>query len=141
MLEIPFAEVLNIFDGIYLSWDPKIWKNVIDFHGYRISPCIAKMKKAHVYLACGKETKTTTMVRMDFSNTLSLHKYFPGFRQMQIEFNNASPADEEVWILLTRHIVDSSRKSEFISLQVELEDELWQSTNATDNQRNLSARV
>ncbi|KAJ3564217.1 hypothetical protein NP233_g8439 [Leucocoprinus birnbaumii] len=33
VLQIPWSEVLYVFDGIYLSWDPAMWKHRIDFHG------------------------------------------------------------------------------------------------------------
>jgi hypothetical protein len=34
ILKIPWSEVLCIFDGIYLSWDPTMWKHQINFHGH-----------------------------------------------------------------------------------------------------------
>jgi uncharacterized protein YpmS len=33
VLQIPWSEVLNTFDGIYLSWDPKMWERQLTFHG------------------------------------------------------------------------------------------------------------
>ena len=33
ILKIPWSEVVYTFDGIYLSWDPKMWKNYVVFHG------------------------------------------------------------------------------------------------------------
>lgn len=32
-LQIPWAEVLNTFNGVYLSWDPRTWENSLTFHG------------------------------------------------------------------------------------------------------------
>lgn len=34
VLKIPWSEVVYVFDGIYLNWDPGVWKHHIDFHGY-----------------------------------------------------------------------------------------------------------
>ena len=33
ILEVPWAEIINVFDSIYLSWDPAIWTHSINFHG------------------------------------------------------------------------------------------------------------
>ncbi|KAF5317385.1 hypothetical protein D9611_003702 [Ephemerocybe angulata] len=33
MPTIPWGDALNMFDGIYLSWDPEIWKNNLTFQG------------------------------------------------------------------------------------------------------------
>ncbi|RXW16410.1 hypothetical protein EST38_g9440 [Candolleomyces aberdarensis] len=33
MLTIPWADALNMFDGIYLSWDPEMWTHSLTFHG------------------------------------------------------------------------------------------------------------
>ncbi|KAF4614242.1 hypothetical protein D9613_007736 [Agrocybe pediades] len=106
LLEIPWAEILNTFEGIYLSWDPKIWSTVLNFHGM------------------WKRNKNDD----------------DGLRQIQMAFTRTGLADEEIWVLLTRHVVDSHRDSDFIALQVELDDELSQSTKAVDIQSNLSAR-
>lgn len=31
-LRVPWLDVLNVFDGIYLSWDPCLWENQLIFH-------------------------------------------------------------------------------------------------------------
>lgn len=33
VLHIPWAEALNTFDGIYLSWDIALWSKKETFHG------------------------------------------------------------------------------------------------------------
>ena len=53
---------------------------------------------------------------------------------------NKKEHSEEVWILLTRHVVDSSRTAEFISLEVEVEDELRSYSKAVD-QTTIAAKV
>ncbi|KAJ3863401.1 hypothetical protein EV359DRAFT_43220, partial [Lentinula novae-zelandiae] len=32
LLEIPWSEVLNVFEGIYLNWDPNIWPSSVIYH-------------------------------------------------------------------------------------------------------------
>ncbi|KAG5646200.1 hypothetical protein DXG03_004026 [Asterophora parasitica] len=47
-------------------------------------------------------------------------------RQVHLRFDNRrnQGAEQEIWLLLTRHVIDSSRISDFISLKVDVEDEL-----------------
>ncbi|KAF5375558.1 hypothetical protein D9615_009157 [Tricholomella constricta] len=40
--------------------------------------------------------------------------------------------EQEIWLLLTRHVTDSSRTSDFISLKVEVEDELRSASHVVD---------
>lgn len=61
-------------------------------------------------------------------------------RHLYLKFENRKETSEEVWILLTRHVVDSSQTSEFISLKVEIEDELRSYSKAVD-QATIAAKV
>lgn len=62
-------------------------------------------------------------------------------RQTQIEFSCSSDIDEEIWVLLTRHVVDTRRSTDFIALRVELEDDFVQATDVVESQRALSMKV
>ncbi|KIM39736.1 hypothetical protein M413DRAFT_446644 [Hebeloma cylindrosporum] len=93
VLQIPWSEVLNTFDGIYLSWDPNMWERRLTFHG-----------------------------------------------QLQVEFSCDSTLDEEIWLLLTRHVVDTHRTSDFTALRVEVEDDVAPRENAVENQHILSSK-
>lgn len=33
VLDIPWSDVLEVFDSVYLSWDPRIWAKNLIFHG------------------------------------------------------------------------------------------------------------
>ncbi|KAF9485226.1 cysteine proteinase [Pholiota conissans] len=103
-LQIPWAEILNTFDGVYLSWDPSMWRNSLAFHG---------MWKRNT----GDEEST---------------------RHVQVEYNCSENPDEEIWVLLTRHIVDSHRTLDFAALRVELEDDLTAATTIAENQRTFT---
>ncbi|KAF9012688.1 hypothetical protein BDQ17DRAFT_1344439 [Cyathus striatus] len=87
ILRIPWTDVLHVFDGIYLSWDPQTRPNIKTFH------CMWKRNS---------DDEPSHQARLKF-------------------LNNAS--EEEVWILLTRHIVETQRTTDFISLRVEVEDD------------------
>lgn len=64
-----------------------------------------------------------------------------GARQVQLEFNTSSISDEEIWVLLTRHVTDTHRTSDFIALKVEIEDDLIPISGAVGNQHTLSSKV
>ncbi|KAF8058758.1 hypothetical protein FPV67DRAFT_1523596 [Lyophyllum atratum] len=99
-LQIPWSDVLNVFDGIYLSWDPSRWANSLTFHG--------------MWKRRGQDERSST-------------------RQMYLRFGKRSPTiEQEIWVLLTRHVTDSSRTSDFISLRVEVEDELRSTSHVVD---------
>ena len=64
-----------------------------------------------------------------------------GSRQVQLEFSTSSTFDEEIWVLLTRHVTDTHRTSDFITLKVEIEDDLVPISRIVENQHILSSKV
>lgn len=64
-----------------------------------------------------------------------------GSRQVQLGFSTSSFFDEEIWVLLTRHVTDTRRTSDFIALKVEIEDDLIPFSRAIENQHILSCKV
>ena len=61
-------------------------------------------------------------------------------RHLCLNFETKKETSEEVWVLLTRHVVDSSRTSEFISMEVEIEDE-FRNYSKTVDQTTIAAKV
>ncbi|KAJ7125274.1 hypothetical protein C8R44DRAFT_875091 [Mycena epipterygia] len=103
ILHIPWSDVLEVFDSVYLSWDPRIWAKNLIFHG--------TWKQA----GTGEQRST---------------------RHLRLKFDSTSRNDEEeVWVLLTRHVVDTRRTSDFISLRVQLEDDLTGSADSGDQRK------
>ncbi|KAH7925291.1 cysteine proteinase [Leucogyrophana mollusca] len=92
VLDVSWDDVCGLFDGVYLSWDPSIFKHAITFHG------IWKQK--------------TTEEKSQSSNHHLLLRYQAG----------EEDADQEIWVLLTRHLFDSHRTSEYIALNVQNQD-------------------
>ncbi|KAJ8517520.1 hypothetical protein ONZ45_g5319 [Pleurotus djamor] len=95
-LEIPWVDVLEVFDSIYVSWDPNIWKKSLSHHG--------------MWKRRGEDDEANT-------------------RHLQLLFGPPSHPEsgsdtDEIWILLTRHLYDTRRVTEFISLKVDIEDVL-----------------
>ncbi|KAK2467728.1 hypothetical protein APHAL10511_000023 [Amanita phalloides] len=89
-LVISWSDVISIFDGVYLSWNPDMWQQNHKFHG--------------MWKRRGQGEQAASMTRL------------------QLFFRNAMP-DTPVWILLTRHVSDTKRTSDFISLRVEVEED------------------
>ncbi|KAG6871579.1 hypothetical protein C0995_002897 [Termitomyces sp. Mi166 len=62
-------------------------------------------------------------------------------RQTSLRFVNRTPGvEEEIWVLLTRHVTDSNRTSDYISLKVQLEDDLEGRSNFLD-QTTIAAKA
>ena len=57
---------------------------------------------------------------------------------LQAEFHNNSSVEDEILVLLTRHVRNTKRTSDFVALHVEVEDHL---VLASDFQELLSSRV
>ena len=64
-----------------------------------------------------------------------------GSRQVQLEFSTSNYFDEEILVLLTRHVTDTRRTSDFIALKVEIEDDLIPISRVVENQYTLSSKV
>ncbi|KAJ7578544.1 hypothetical protein C8J56DRAFT_1016524 [Mycena floridula] len=89
ILQIPWSDVLNVFDGIYISWDPQIWNRSISFNG------MWKFDKTENYCT----------------------------RHLRVKFSSGPESSDDIWILLTRHVLDTRQTSDFGALKVQVEDE------------------
>jgi calpain-7 len=62
-------------------------------------------------------------------------------RHLRLKFDNTNDSvQDEVWILLTRHVADTRRTSDFTSLRVQLEDDLAGSAESADS-RQIATKV
>ncbi|KAJ6491676.1 hypothetical protein C8R47DRAFT_976286 [Mycena vitilis] len=102
ILEIPWTEVLEVFDSVYISWDPRIWPKTLNFHGFSEAD----------HLCAG----STRHLRLNFDHT-------------------SNNSQDEVWVLLTRHVADTRRTTDFISLRVQLEDSFAGSADSGDQRK------
>ncbi|KAJ8473861.1 hypothetical protein ONZ51_g7595 [Trametes cubensis] len=90
VIEISWEEVCNLFDGIYLSWSPRIFEYQLSFHG------IWKRESTQ-----GADT--------------AMH--FRG--QLQLETADSAQEEQPVWLQLTRHIRSHRSNAEYISLSTQ----------------------
>ncbi|KZT05397.1 cysteine proteinase, partial [Laetiporus sulphureus 93-53] len=93
--------VCSHFDGVYLSWDPGIFRNQIVFHG------------------------TWKAQSPSFEEGVNRSSYFQ--LQLRTGMDTAAQDGCEIWIQLTRHVSDTTRTSEYISLLVNGQDDGRQS--------------
>ncbi|KAJ6593314.1 hypothetical protein B0H19DRAFT_1215467 [Mycena capillaripes] len=103
ILDISWTDVLELFDSLYLSWDPRIWPKTLNFQG--------TWKQAGA-----GDRRSTRHLRLKFENT-------------------GDAAQDEVWVLLTRHVADTRRTADFISLRVQLEDSFAGSADSGDQRK------
>ncbi|GBE80774.1 Calpain-like protease palB/RIM13 [Sparassis crispa] len=88
-LNISWDAIHDIFDGIYLSWDPGIFRHQLFFHG---------MWKSNI---------------PGYAHRVA---HFP--LRLRTQQGRSIQGSRDVWILLSRHVTDISRKSEYIALLV-----------------------
>ncbi|KAJ7072817.1 hypothetical protein C8F01DRAFT_1105319 [Mycena amicta] len=105
---IPWSDVVQVFDSIYLSWDPRLWQTPLTFHG------------------------TWKQATGDQRSTRNLH--------VKYQFTGSS-LEDEVWILLTRHVSNTRQTTDFICLRVQLEDQLGGSFDLGESQRKIATMI
>ncbi|KAG2015319.1 hypothetical protein CC2G_008602 [Coprinopsis cinerea AmutBmut pab1-1] len=107
MINVLWSDALNMFDGIYLSWDPSIWDKCITFHGM------------------WKRQDPEDVTKQLFIKFRDNRPSTPPVDQVD-GTRHPSPAEEdtEIWVLLTRHLSNSHRTQDFIALRVQVEDDV-----------------
>ncbi|KAH9855926.1 hypothetical protein C2E23DRAFT_723547 [Lenzites betulinus] len=91
VFEISWDEACNLFDGIYLSWNPELFKHQLTFHG---------------------------VPEYVLFNPLILFKV-SSHQRGQLKFDAGSGAGDVVWLHLTRHIRSHRSNTEYISLSAQ----------------------
>ncbi|KAI9465176.1 hypothetical protein BJY52DRAFT_668504 [Lactarius psammicola] len=96
VINVAWDDACALFGSVCVSWNPGMFKCRLLFHG---------VWRAAYLSEAGKDDSVHQILRL----LLERPKGVPG-------------ASEEVWILLTRHRIDTRRPSEFISLHAEYDD-------------------
>ncbi|KII95574.1 hypothetical protein PLICRDRAFT_34480 [Plicaturopsis crispa FD-325 SS-3] len=107
-MTIPWLDICALFEGVYLSWDPALFKCRKSFHGLW-----KRERDADTSQDEAREARHWH-IRLEITGTSD---YDAGHSVC------ASPiSTDEIWILLTRHVTDTQRTSEYISLRTQVED-------------------
>ncbi|KAM5543052.1 hypothetical protein V8D89_003436 [Ganoderma adspersum] len=85
-VDVPVDSIYHLFDGIYFSWNPATFKHKLTFHG--------------MWKRSGKGSDTSTHFRT----------------QLRLDPSSTLDQDEEIWILLTRHLRSHRVQEEYIAL-------------------------
>jgi len=64
-----------------------------------------------------------------------------GTRHLSVQFSADENFDDEIWVVLTRHVVDSLRTLDFISLHVDVEDDAIPISAILEDGQHISAKV
>lgn len=59
-MQIFWSEVMNSFDGVYLSWDPEMWQHSLTFHGYPLFFLTPHLRLSVIYRMwkrCGEDNR------------------------------------------------------------------------------------
>lgn len=126
--EMSWDEICNLFEGIYINWNPSLFRYSLDFHGYVYVPCclrVTYMTDVCLGFAPGSGRliirKTRGYVSPSSSVVYLRNRHFSvgsasnRHLRLTVESNDKS---ESIWVLLSRHQVARGRKSEYIALHV-----------------------
>ncbi|KAI0645166.1 hypothetical protein C8Q79DRAFT_756199 [Trametes meyenii] len=89
-VEVSWDEICNIFDGIYVSWNPALFQHRLTFHG---------------------------LWKRDGANRRGTSSHFPG--QLRLETSGKLQNDNVVWLHLSRHVRSHRSSGEYISLSAQ----------------------
>ncbi|PIL33578.1 hypothetical protein GSI_04201 [Ganoderma sinense ZZ0214-1] len=85
-VDVPIDSIYHLFDGIYFSWNPAMFKHKLTFHG--------------MWKRGGKGSDTSTHFRA----------------LLRVDPSSTPEHDEEIWMLLTRHLRSHRTQEEYIAL-------------------------
>ncbi|KAG1746435.1 hypothetical protein EDB19DRAFT_1894215 [Suillus lakei] len=109
-LDMRWDDICASFEGLYISWNPSLFGSCVTFHG-------SWQPENSEDLPRGTSRPTTLAPT---SNTTS----------NEHSNSNSNSTETEIWILLTRHLRDTHRTSEYIAINVQ-EDDMSNYTNST----------
>ncbi|KAI5986901.1 hypothetical protein EDD15DRAFT_1523894 [Pisolithus albus] len=117
-LDMRWDDLCATFEGVYASWDPNLFHQELSFHG------MWKPRSAE-----DKEQSCIRHLRLLYSYTSS---------SSQSSYDTYPVSDNDVWVLLTRHLPDTQRTGEYITVTVDAEDEWADVGNSTGSAPTLT---
>ncbi|KIJ15557.1 hypothetical protein PAXINDRAFT_77338, partial [Paxillus involutus ATCC 200175] len=105
MLDMRWDAICATFEGVYVSWDPGLFKSRLSFHG--------------VWKPGNADDKAQASVR----RLQLLYTYQAPVSSSSDVSSCSALEDKDIWVILTRHLSDTRRAHEYVSLTVHAEDD------------------
>ena len=127
-------EVCQTFEGAYFSWDPANFPHQLPFHGY-VRTILHHSLPTDRYHLSESGHERMMVLQMDTVRCITRSSHSPSrstliscpacHYHLRIKFPNTPPpakeVDQKLWVLLTRHVTDTKKDSDYIALRVESE--------------------
>lgn len=108
VLDIRWDDICATFEGLYISWNPSLFASRVTFHGSWQLENAEDLPRA-----------STHHLRLNYNDPA--HQKAPP--ELTTDNGNGKDSTEtEIWILLTRHLRDTRRTSEYIAMNVQEDD-------------------
>ncbi|KAG1781967.1 hypothetical protein EV702DRAFT_1192623 [Suillus placidus] len=108
VLDIRWDDICATFEGLYISWNPSLFGSRVTFHGSWQLENAEDLPRA-----------STHHLRLNY-NDPAHQKASP--EPTTDNGNGKDSTETEIWILLTRHLRDTHRTSEYIAMNVQEDD-------------------
>ncbi|KAG2740037.1 cysteine proteinase, partial [Suillus brevipes Sb2] len=115
VMDIRWDDICATFEGLYISWNPSLFGSAVTFHGsWQLENSEDLLRAA------------THHLRLNYKTSDPAHQNVPSrpnTNPTEINKNGKGDSTEtEIWILLTRHLYDTRRTSEYIAMNVQEDD-------------------
>ncbi|KAG2347439.1 cysteine proteinase [Suillus weaverae] len=111
VLDIRWDDICATFEGLYISWNPSLFASRVTFHGSWQLENAEDLPRASTY-----------HLRLNYQKTNDpAHQKAPP-EPTTDNGNGKDSTETEIWILLTRHLRDTRRTSEYIAMNVQEDD-------------------
>lgn len=109
VMDIRWDDICATFEGLYISWNPSLFGSAVTFHGsWQLENSEDLPRAATHHLRLNYKTNDPSR---------------PNTNPIEINNNGKGDSTEtEIWILLTRHLYDTRRTSEYIAMNVQEDD-------------------
>ncbi len=140
-IDIAWDDACTLFGSVCISWNPVMFKNRLIYHGSVLATLSAAFLPNTINLEFGEPLIYHQQDEMNVCCPIQTSAKWSDFLEavhQTLRLRLERPQDaqrplEKVWILLTRHRIDTRRSSEYISLHAEYNDDHPNTTkNITD---------
>ncbi|KAG1725441.1 hypothetical protein EDB19DRAFT_1897772 [Suillus lakei] len=129
-LDMRWDDICASFEGLYISWNPSLFGSCVTFHGSwqpENSEDLPRASTHHLRLNYQKSADPTHQKSSSDTNPTGIDTSPTSNTGANTTSNehsnsNSTETETEIWILLTRHLRDTHRTSEYIAINVQEDD-------------------